>query len=161
MLEQTGERAGFGIHSATYYRLAWQLFQPRSHLLLAEQDGTPLAAHMVMADRRCGYYLYSAATPEGLKAGANHLLQWHGMQWARAAGCTTYDLWGIPDALGQAAACDDAQCRDELQAAAQDDPLIGVYRFKKGFGGRIVRYLPAYDRVYLPPLYRMWQRRVG
>ena len=39
-------------------------------------------------------------------------------------------------------------------AAAQD-----AYDYlKKGFGGRVTRYLPAYDRVYMPPLYALWQR---
>jgi lipid II:glycine glycyltransferase (peptidoglycan interpeptide bridge formation enzyme) len=113
----------------------------------------------VFADLRGGYYLYSGATREGLKSGANHLLEWAALQWARAQGCTFYDLWGIPDALGQAATAPDEQQREALTAAAQDDPLIGVYRFKKGFGGRVVRYLPAYDAVLLPPLYALWQRR--
>ncbi|MCX7790867.1 MAG: methicillin resistance protein, partial [Chloroflexaceae bacterium] len=72
-----------------------------------------------------------------------------------------YDLWGIPDALGRAATAPDEETRAALERAAQHDPLIGVYRFKKGFGGRIVRYLPAYDRVLLAPLYRLALRRMG
>jgi lipid II:glycine glycyltransferase (peptidoglycan interpeptide bridge formation enzyme) len=161
IMQDTGQRGEFGIHSAAYYRFAWEIFQPHSHLLLAEQEGEAVAGHMVFADRQRGYYFYSGATEAGLKAGANHLLQWHALQWAQAQGCTHYDLWGIPDALGRAAAAPDEQQRDALRAEAQHDPLIGVYRFKKGFGGRVVRYLPAYDRVLLPPLYALWQRIAG
>jgi lipid II:glycine glycyltransferase (peptidoglycan interpeptide bridge formation enzyme) len=161
IMQATGERADFGIHSAAYYRHAWELFQPRSRLLLAEQDGQTVAAHMVFADARQGYYLYSGATRAGLKAGANHLLQWQALQWARGLGCSSYDLWGIPDALGRAAFSEDEQQRAALEAEAQQDALIGVYRFKKGFGGRVVRFLPAYDRVFLPPLYALWRRRIG
>jgi lipid II:glycine glycyltransferase (peptidoglycan interpeptide bridge formation enzyme) len=160
IMQSTGQRAEFAIHSEAYYRFAWHLFQPRSLLLLAEQAGAPVAAHMMFADARAGHYLYSGATETGLKAGANHLLQWHAVQWARTLGCTHYDLWGIPDALGRAASTADDQQREALEEAARSDPLIGVYRFKKGFGGEIVRYLPAYDQVYLPPLYRLWQRRM-
>jgi serine/alanine adding enzyme len=47
-----------------------------------------------------------------------------------------------------------------LEAAARSDPLYGVYRFKKGFGGQVARYLPAYDRVYISALYTLWQRRM-
>ena len=36
-----------------------------------------------------------------------------------------------------------------------------IRNFKKGFGGDVVRYLPAYDRVFIPPLYRLWLRRGG
>lgn len=161
IMETTGARAAFGIHAESYYRAAWQLFQPASRLLLAEQTGQIVAAHMVFAGAGSGLYLYSGASEAGLKAGANHLLQWQAIQWTRDQGCATYDLWGIPDALGRAASAPDATAHAALEAAAQSDPLIGVYRFKKGFGGRVVRYLPAYDQVYLPPLYALWRRRIG
>lgn len=161
IMRATGERAAFGIHSEAYYRSAWRRFQPRSRLLLAELDGRAVAAHMVFADRYSGRYLYSGADEAGLKAGANHLLQWHALRWAQGLGCHSYDLWGIPDALGRAAAEPDEAARAALEAEAQADPLIGVYRFKKGFGGRVVRYLPAYDRVLIPPLYRLALRRLS
>ena len=104
---------------------------------------------------------YGGSTEEGLKSGANHALQWQAIQWARERGCRLYDFWGVPDQLGLAAAAGDEAERALLEEQARSDPLYGVFRFKKGFGGRVVRYLPAYDRVYLPPLYALWQRRVS
>lgn len=160
IMQATGERADFGIHTEAYYRTAYTTFQERSRLLLAEQEGAVVAAHMVFADAQAGLYLYSGATEPGLKSGANHLLQWYAIQWAHDQGCAYYDLWGIPDALGRAATAIDPEERAALEAEAQHDPIIGVYRFKKGFGGRVVRYLPAYDQVYLPLLYALWRRRV-
>jgi|YNPBryunderm2012_1023409.scaffolds.fasta_scaffold27573_1 lipid II:glycine glycyltransferase (peptidoglycan interpeptide bridge formation enzyme) len=160
LMQGTGKRARFGVHSEAYYRAAWRLFQPRSCLLLAEVEGRAAAAHLVFADARAGLYLYSGADETGLRSGANHLLTWRAMGWARAQGCARYDLWGIPDALGRAAVAPDAEARAALEDAARHDPLIGVYRFKKGFGGQIVRYLPAYDRVLLPPLYRLARKRI-
>ncbi len=160
ILRNTSQRAAFGIHPEHYYRLAWELFQPTSNLLLAEQDGQPIAAHMVFADQKMGYYFYGGATAQGLRVGANHLLQWHAIQWARQQGCRRYDLWGIPDALGRAAATRNEEQREALLAEAHNDPMMGVYRFKKGFGGEIVRYLSAYDRVFVPPLYGLWRRHM-
>ncbi|EFO81694.1 Methicillin resistance protein [Oscillochloris trichoides DG-6] len=160
IMQATGARASFGIHSEAYYRTAWQALQPCSRLLLAEQEGRVVAAHMVFADAQRGCYLYSGADEVGLKAGANHLLEWHAIQWAASLGCHSYDMWGIPDAFGQALEADEAT-RASLEQSAQSDPLIGVYRFKKGFGGQIVRYLPAYDHVLIPPLYPLAQRRIG
>jgi len=133
--------------------------KPGSCLLLAERDGVLLAAFLVFAWAGEGLYLYSGATEAGLKSGANHALQWHALLWAKALGCRIYDFWGIPDALGQAAACTDAAERAQLEQAAQSDPLYGVFRFKKGFGGQVVRYAPAYDQVYVPALYALWRRR--
>jgi lipid II:glycine glycyltransferase (peptidoglycan interpeptide bridge formation enzyme) len=160
ILRDTSQRAAFGIHPEAYYRLAWDLFRPASTLLLAEQGGQPIAAHMIFADTQMGYYFYGGATAQGLRLGANHLLQWHAIQWARRRGCRGYDLWGIPDALGRAAATGDEHQREALLAEAHNDPMMGVYRFKKGFGGEIVRYLSAYDRVFVPPLYGLWRRHM-
>ena len=159
IMQATGARADFSVHDEAYYRQAYTLFQARSHLLLAEQEAQVVAGHMVFADSHGGFYLYSGATELGLKSGANHCLQWYAIRWAHEQGCRYYDLWGIPDALGRAVLTPDPSERAALEAEAQHDPLIGVYRFKKGFGGRIVRYLPAYDQVYLAPLYALWQKR--
>jgi lipid II:glycine glycyltransferase (peptidoglycan interpeptide bridge formation enzyme) len=160
IMEATGARANFRIHDAAYYQRAWQIFQPRSRLLLAELDGQVVAAHLVFADAQTGLYLYSGALEAGLRSGANHLLAWEALTWARQLGCTTYDLWGIPDALGRAATAPDEPARVALHEAAAADPLIGVYRFKKGFGGQVVRYLPAYDRLLLPLLYPLALKRL-
>ncbi|MFV9506716.1 MAG: lipid II:glycine glycyltransferase FemX [Oscillochloridaceae bacterium umkhey_bin13] len=156
----TGQRAGFAIHNEAYYRAVWQIFQPRARLLLAELEGELVAAHLICADAQAGRYLYSGANDAGLRAGANHLLGWEALRWARELGCHSYDLWGMPDALGRAASAPDEATRTTLEAEAQADPLVGVYRFKKGFGGRVTRLLPAYDRVLLAPLYQLALRRM-
>ena len=180
IMQATSARAGFAIHTRAYYQTAWELLRAPAQqhtaadhattparlvgdaaLLLAERDGVALAAFLIFAWAGVGLYLYSGSTDEGLRSGANHALQWHALLWAQERGCTSYDFWGIPDSFGQAAATSDATERARLEAAAQADPLHGVFRFKKGFGGQIVRYLPAYDQVYMPALYRFWQRRFG
>jgi serine/alanine adding enzyme len=166
LMQETAARAAFEIHTREYYRAAWDLFRRspqgiHAQLLLAEREGKTLAAFLIFHWAGAGLYLYSCATEEGLKHGANHALQWRALLWARDCGCARYDFWGIPDALGQAAAAADEAERARLEQAARDDPLFGVFRFKKGFGGQIVRYLPAYDRIYLPPLYALWRRRLG
>jgi len=161
IMEQTGSRAAFAIHSRAYYQSAWELFAPsgRAQLLLAERDGATLAAFLIFAWAGAGLYLYGGSTEQGRQSGANHALQWQALQWARERGCRLYDFWGVPDQLGLAAVAADEAARARLEEEAKSDPLYGVFRFKKGFGGRVARYLPAYDRVYLPPLYTLWQRR--
>jgi lipid II:glycine glycyltransferase (peptidoglycan interpeptide bridge formation enzyme) len=160
VMRETATRAGFGIHSRAYYGEAWRLFGEHALLLLAERAGRVVATCLVFAWAGTGTYLYGGSTDEGLRAGANHAVQWEALQWAQARGCRVYDFWGIPDVFGLAAGADEIE-RARLEAEAQHDPLFGVYRFKKGFGGRVVRYLPAYDRQYIPPLYRLWQRRMA
>jgi lipid II:glycine glycyltransferase (peptidoglycan interpeptide bridge formation enzyme) len=80
------------------------------------------------------------------------LLQWEAMRWAKARGCRSYDLWGIPD-------LDEADIGPDMAAAEEQGVLSsgmgGLYRFKRGFGGREIRYVGAYDYVYNKPLYQL------
>ncbi len=166
IMEQTGRRAEFGIHSRAYYQAVWQLFRATPHgecaqLLLAERDGATLAVALIFGWAGAGLYLYGGSTEQGLKSGANHALQWHALRWAHDRGWRRYDFWGVPDQFGRAATVADDIERARLEEEAKHDPMYGVFRFKKGFGGQVVRFLPAYDRVYLPPLYTLWQRRFG
>jgi len=164
LLKVTGQRAGFGIHTQTYYTEAWQLFaaQESAALLLARYEGKILAALMAFAWGRKAWYMYGASSSEERQRMPNHLLQWEAMRWAKARGCETYDLWGIPDV-------DESGIGPHIAVAEKQGVLStglgGLYRFKRGFGGREMRYVGAYDYVYNRPLYRLltaawnWRRR--
>lgn len=161
IMQATSARAVFGIHSKAYYAAVRDFFGDAARLLIAEHGGAPVATALVAAWAGTGLYLYSGSTAEGLKNGAQHAVQWQALQWVRERDCARYDFWGIPDALGRAASTTDPDERDRLERAARADELFGVYRFKKGFGGQIVRFLPAYDKPYLPMLYRVARRQMG
>jgi len=166
MLVATNERKSFGFHSAGYYRKLLAAFGDAARLQVAEREGRPVAASLVLAWGRNGTYLVAGSNAEGLEHRAAHLLQWHAIRWARERGAREWDMWGIADARGRhelAAQSGTAAESDlaALDAAARRDPLDGVYRFKKGWGGRVVRTLPAFDRVFIPPAYWYWQWRRG
>lgn len=150
IMRVTGERDGFGIHSLSYYQKAYQVFaeQGKVGLLTAKYQDTPLAALMVFTQGNTAWYFYGASTNEERNRMPTYLLQWRAMQWAAEQGCRFYDLWGIPDAD-----------EDELEAHFSDreDGLWGVYRFKRGFGGRIIRSVGAWDKVFNPLMYRLYQ----
>ena len=166
MLAATNERKNFGFHSAAYYRVLLESFGDSARLQIAQRDGQPIGASLVLAWGRHGTISPRDRRATGLEHRAAHLLQWHAIRWARERGALTWDLWGIADARGRrelAAAGGDASPEElaALEADAQRDPLDGVYRFKKGWGGHIVRTLPAYDRVFVAPAYWFWQWRRG
>ena len=151
LMRITGERDRFGVHSRDYYERALALFAPldRAQLFLASYEGEPLGGLMAFAFNGSAYYMYGASSNAHRERMPNHGLQWRAMQWARERGCRQYDFWGITDIEGDPASAD----------------LSGVERFKGGFGGRVVRYVGAYDHVYRPLLYRLlqlaWARRRG
>ncbi len=147
----TGERDEFGIHSHDYYQRAYDLFVPAglARLLLAEYRGRPLAGLMAFACGPRAWYFYGASSNEERHRMPNHTLQWAAMHWAKARGCETYDLWGVPD---------DEEAVLEAEFMKRSGGLWGVYHFKRGFGGQLVRYIGAYDYVYRPLLYQFYQR---
>ncbi len=149
MMQVTGGRDGFGVHSLEYYRRAYELFHPAgmAELLLAEFEGKPLAALMVFARGRRAWYMYGASTDEERNRMPTYLLQWEAMRWARAHGAEEYDLWGVPD---------EDEATLEANFESRRDGLWGVYRFKRGFGGEVKRAAQALDRVYRPLLYRLY-----
>ena len=151
MMAETAERDAFGAHSPAYYRLAYDLFHPKGgcELLVAEYKGSPLAAVMVFRRRRRAWYLYGASHKAHREKMPTYLLQWEAMRWAKQAGCELYDLWGIPDEEPETL---------EAQFQSRGDGLWGVYRFKRGFGGEVVRSIGAWDRIYDPLRYRVFKR---
>ncbi len=160
LMAAVSQRQQFAIHAHDYYAAAWQCFAEHDdvRLLIAELDGDAIGAYLIFRSGTDAYYLYSGTTAAGLKHEANYLLQWQAIQWAKAQGCTRYDLWGIPDAYGQMRAAPPSE-HARLQQQAASDPLAGVYGFKHGWGGQVVRYVSAYDQVYVAPAYWLWQRR--
>jgi lipid II:glycine glycyltransferase (peptidoglycan interpeptide bridge formation enzyme) len=151
LMAATGARDEFNVHTPAYYDAAYRLFAPRdrARLLLAEVEGEPVAALMAFALAPRAWYMYGASGDAHREKMAPYLLQWEAMRWARSLGCTQYDMWGIPD--------EDEETL-EARFTQRRDGLWGVYRFKRGFGGRVVRSVGTWDRAYAPRRYRLVNR---
>ena len=147
----TANRNEFGVHALGYYQTAYKLFAPdRCALFIAEFGAEPIAALMAFRQGQDAYYFYGASSNEYRNLMATYLIQWAAIRWAKSQGCTRYDLWGIPDA-------DLTILEAEFQQ--RRDGLWGVYRFKRGFGGQVVQSIRAYDYVYNPLLYQLYNLR--
>ncbi|MBN1979657.1 MAG: peptidoglycan bridge formation glycyltransferase FemA/FemB family protein [Anaerolineae bacterium] len=129
MYAETAIRDGFVIRPEAYYRDAWGSFieaglaQP----LIAEVEGEAVAMLIIFCFGEQAWYMYGASCDAHREKMPNHLLQWKAMLWAREQGCAVYDMWGAPDVL------------------EESDPMWGVYRFKRGFGGEFVEHIGAWD----------------
>jgi lipid II:glycine glycyltransferase (peptidoglycan interpeptide bridge formation enzyme) len=132
---ETSARDGFVIRNQSYYEQVWTTFMrplsgrdvPGADCLIAEIEGEVSAAVFVFYFAERAYYLYGMSRATHRDKMPNHLLQWEAMRLAKVRGCRSYDLWGAPDDFNE------------------KDPLWGVYRFKEGFGGEVVRTLGAWD----------------
>ena len=158
MYAETSVRDGFVIRDKSYYKTVWETFltseagklespqvEPSQHLfiptcepLIAEVDGAPIAAIFVFYFANRAYYVYGMSRDIHREKMPTYLLQWEAMKRAKAKGCVVYDLWGAPDVFDQS------------------DSMWGVYRFKEGLGGKVVRTLGAWDFAPNPLWYRLY-----
>jgi lipid II:glycine glycyltransferase (peptidoglycan interpeptide bridge formation enzyme) len=140
--QTTSERDQFFIHDKGHYEDAMRLFSEgdRAALFLAEYEGEAIAGIIVLLYGRWSWYMYGASSNEQRNLMPNHLLQWNGMQWAKAHGCWYYNFRGIPDVL------------------EEGQELWGVYVFKRGFGGYAMRSLETHDLAYQHLVYTVYRR---
>lgn len=140
MYAETSLRDGFVIRDAAYYHTVWQTFMAAglAEPLIAEVDGEPVAAVWQFHFAGRAYYIYGMSREAHRDKMPNYLLQWAAMRSAKAQGCTIYDLWGAPDAF------------DET------DRMWGVFRFKEGLGGQVLRTMGAWDYAPNPLWYRLY-----
>lgn len=146
MYAETSTRDGFVIRAENYYRTVWETFisraangqEPSAEPLIAEVQGEAVAAILVFYFAGRAYYLYGMSRRAHREKMPNHLLQWEAMKRARSRGCRYYDLWGAPDEFDE------------------KDPLWGVFQFKEGLGGEIVRTIGAWDYPSSPIWYKTY-----
>jgi lipid II:glycine glycyltransferase (peptidoglycan interpeptide bridge formation enzyme) len=167
MYAETSVRDGFVIRDEEYYKAVWQLFManaqslaagsqtpttprgpslrdksPFAEPLIAEVDHKPVAAIFVFYFAGRAYYVYGMSHNAHREKMPTYLLQWEAMKRAKARGCTVYDLWGAPDLFDES------------------DSMWGVYRFKEGLGGKVVRTLGAWDFAPNPIWYKLYSETI-
>jgi lipid II:glycine glycyltransferase (peptidoglycan interpeptide bridge formation enzyme) len=149
MYADTSVRGGFTIRGEDYYRTLWDLFldpelnhqiDPIAQPIIAEYEGQPVAGAIFFRFGRRTWYLHGMSLPDHSDKMPTYLVQWEGIRWARSNGCAVYDMWGAPDQFDES------------------DPLWGVFRFKNGFGGEVIRTLGAWDYPNRPILYYIYTR---
>jgi peptidoglycan pentaglycine glycine transferase (the first glycine) len=147
MYAETSVRDGFVIRNEEYYLAVWttfmskvegQMSQPHAIPLIAEVDGEAVAAIFLFMFGERAYYVYGMSRNVHREKMPTYLLQWEAMKIAKSHGCEIYDLWGAPEVFDES------------------DSMWGVYRFKEGLGGEVVRTLGAYDFAPNKFLYKLY-----
>ncbi|MCC6146761.1 MAG: peptidoglycan bridge formation glycyltransferase FemA/FemB family protein [Anaerolineaceae bacterium] len=129
MYVETSVRDGFVIRSWEYYQRLWRKFYEAGmmDMLIAEVKGKAVAGLLLFHFAGRSWYLYGMSTQEHREKMPNYMLQWEALKLSAVRGCSVYDMWGAPSDF------------------CETDPLWNVYRFKEGFGGRVVRTAGAWD----------------
>ena len=150
MYAETSVRDRFVIRDEGYYHTVWETFMantqspipdsrfPSAIPLIAEVDHEPVAGIFLFMFAGRAYYVYGMSRESHREKMPTYLLQWEAMKRAKSAGCIAYDLWGAPETFDES------------------DSMWGVYRFKEGLGGRVVRTLGAWDYAPNKFWYKMY-----
>ena len=123
--ERSAKRgSGFKVRDRAYFeRVQERVYGPGfGELLLAEQNGVPVAALAYLTGARRAMTVRSGATPAGYETYAMYLLQFEVIKRAKERSTIEINLGGVPEA-----------------AAEEGHPERGLYDFKRGFGGRPLR----------------------
>lgn len=143
LVGQTQRRAGFPMPALRRYRLAWQALAGGgvASIFEARRGDALLASGMLVIEGDRSFYLFAGSTREARgepKRYATYALQWAMLRHARDRGVRHHDLWGVAP-----------------PGADEQHAWYGVGLFKKGFGGREVRWAGTWDIVISPDLYRL------
>ena len=131
----TGVRDGFVTRQPEYFAAMLDNLGEHCRLYMAFHEGTPIAGTLAIHYGDKVWYLYGASSNEHRNLKPNYLLQWNMIQWAIETGCRVYDFRGVSGDV------------------SEDNPLYGLYRFKKGFGGDFTEFVGEMDLVLNKPVY--------
>lgn len=142
ILEETARRDRFLIRGYEYFSTIWDKLVPPdlARFFLAEYEGKAIAGTLALKLGDKVWYSYGASSNEHRSVMPNYLLQWTMIRWAQENGCVLYDFRGVSGDL------------------SEDNPLYGLYRFKKGFNGDLVEFVGEWDKVYSPFFYWLWTK---
>jgi len=140
VLKETTERDKFLVRAYSYFEDMYDELHSVGmlELFLAEYEGKIIAGTLALIIGEKAWYLYGASSNSHRNVMPNYLIQWEMIRWAKSRGCTLYDFRGVPGQL------------------TEDNPLYGLYRFKKGFNGVYTEFIGEWDLVYRPVVYFLW-----
>jgi peptidoglycan pentaglycine glycine transferase (the first glycine) len=129
MYMETALRNGFAVRERNYYERVWQILFEAGMLtfLVADVESKPVAGLVLFHFAGRAYYFHGMSTEHHRECMPTYLLQWRAIQTSRELGCSVYDLWGAPDDF------------------TESDNMWGVFRFKEGLGGQVLRTIGAWD----------------
>lgn len=139
LMQTTGERDHFFIRGQDYFNGLMLALQKDAQIYIAYLQGKPIAGAIEVFCGNKAWYLYGASSNEHRNVMPNYLLQWIMIQEAMERGCDLYDFRGVPGNV------------------SEDDPLYGLYRFKKGFSGEHTKFTGLFTYNFRPFLCKVLQ----
>ncbi len=140
VLVETCQRDGFKVRSRAYFYDMYDLLIATGGggLFLTRFGDEVIGGAIALTCGDTAWYVYGASSNRQRNRMPNHLMQWEMMKWAKARGCTVYDMRGVAK-------------QDNV-----DSPLQGLNRFKEGFDAQYIEYIGEWDLIYSPVWYHLF-----
>ncbi len=130
IMEETGARDGFITRPQGYFETMLDAFGENARLYMAFWEDKPIAGTLAIRYGNKVWYLYGASSNAHRNVMPNYQLQWEMIKWALESGCEIYDFRGVSGDL------------------SPENPLYGLYLFKKGFSGDFCEFCGEFEMVY-------------
>jgi len=140
LYRQTAERNKFFPCSYKYFSALFSALQssPDSseiYFLIAKHNQEALAGAIIGISGKVATYLFGASSNQRRNLMGPYAVQWAGILLAREKGCLAYDMGAV------------SPTKDKHH------PFYGMYRFKTGFGGKIIHRSGTWDYPLDPDKY--------
>jgi len=123
-------------HQKERYQKLLEVFGDKISVFTAFWQNKPVAGIMVLFFDKTATYLHGGLDANYKNLMAPHLLQWNAICEAKKRGCLEYDFGGV--------------------SLEKNHQWAGVTRFKLGFGAKAVTYPGAYDLIFQPMWYGIY-----
>lgn len=132
LMSITGERDGFNVRPKWYFEKFLDAHGDNVRLYIAFYNGEAISGAITTqyAGKTC--YVYGASDNAQRNVMPNYLIQWEMIKWAIEGNSSVYDFQGVSGDL------------------SEDNPLYGLYRFKRGFNGDLVELAGEFSIVFKP-----------
>ncbi|NLC63256.1 MAG: peptidoglycan bridge formation glycyltransferase FemA/FemB family protein [Thermoanaerobacterales bacterium] len=142
ILQETCKRDKFLVRGFDYFEALWEELVENglARLFMAEYKGNHIAGTLAFIFGDKAWYIYGASSNENRNVMPNYALQWEMIKWAKQNGCTMYDFRGVSG------------------DTSPENPLYGLYRFKKGFNGEFTKFIGEFDLPISTSLYYLWEK---
>ena len=135
LMQTTGKRDNFTIRNKEYFKkliIDMNQTDKYSKLYIAKYNNIPIAGSIIIKNGDSVEYLYGASSNEYRNVMAPYLLQWTAIKDAFNQGYRNYSFGGISGDF------------------TPTNPLYGLYKFKSGFGTKVVEYIGEIELTFNP-----------
>ena len=139
LMIETGERDNFNIRSKEYFKNLLTQLEEDADLYIAKYNNKIIAGAIIIKHGKTFEYLYGASSNQDRNVMPNYLLQWKMIQDAFYQNFEKYSFGGISGNITE-----------------KDNPLYGLYKFKRGFNTKTIEYLGEIEIIFNKFIYFLY-----